>query len=241
MATFYDYVGGVASKYLRDRDASLTKSDTRGTSETRRVCNLDASGETEVGTTSNLHRQPNVSCAGISGTKHNVMEAGTSSGSALLLGWSSNQTDVLPRKSFDATAGRNPSLFVPGKSDTVALDAQTVKYLKQLGLDDKRISDIEGMTCSRIINHLVYCFDRGDDKVILNGKFTTPMTMLQLLPSLGSVPACHVGPVKFLGGPPDAKKRLQRGSVRTLLLDAIFVAACNEDQSKYQRFLNVRI
>jgi hypothetical protein len=109
--------------------------------------------------------------------------------------------------------------------------------LERLKLD---VAALEAMSCARVVNYLNYCFDYNESKIIVNGKMTTPVRFLQDLPSLAALPAREIGPVKFLGGPPNVERRLQRGSLLTLLLDRILRSFIDNDQ-KYQRFLNVKL
>ncbi len=238
MANNYDrYAGEITRCCLRRRETLSTVKATPGLESNH--CATSSSNDEITGryVTDDILRRKDVSNRGMDRKDGCSMETSTSDRPTLLLGWSPKQTDVLSGQPTNIIAGQPTPLYVPGKSEQITIDAGICSMFKRLKID---IDGLEGMSCSRVVNCLTYCFDCWDAKIIVNGKMTTPTRFLQNIPSLAAFPAKEIGPVKFLGGPPNSERRLQRGSFLTLLLDQILQSFIAGD-GKYQRFLNVKI
>jgi hypothetical protein len=97
-----------------------------------------------------------------------------------------------------------------------------------------------GMSASRAVNYLNYSFDNGLEEILMNGTRTTPIALMGELPGLHSVPASEVAPIAFWGGPP-GKRGWFDGSLLTLLIDRIMIAADDGNERLLARFLNLNV
>lgn len=153
------------------------------------------------------------------------MVNGTRNENLHILGRTSEQTSMVSRDSQDIAPRSNLRLFEP------QFNGQTSRptWFASMKLDH-----FQDITCSQCVNYLAYIFDASDRTISVGGLPTTPAQFLISLPSVATLPAAAVGPIKFAGGPP-SKLGTYRGSLLTFLVDLVLLAVANNDKKILKR------
>lgn len=93
------------------------------------------------------------------------------------------------------------------------------------------------ITCSQCVNYLTYIFDASEQPIIMGGLYTTPAKFLISLPSVATHLASTIGPIQFKGGPP-TQPGVYKGSLLTLLIDAMLQAVAINNKKILRRVQN---
>jgi hypothetical protein len=97
---------------------------------------------------------------------------------------------------------------------------------------------LKQLSVQRVVNYLTYVFKVGNNRIVVDNLVTTPLKMLEDLPSLASFKAIYV-PIKFCGGPP-TKVQQYEGTLLTFMLDYIMQAWSNGKRDVVQYFLELQ-
>lgn len=97
---------------------------------------------------------------------------------------------------------------------------------------------LKQLSVQRVVNYLTRIFKAGNNRIIVDNLVTTPLKMLEDLPSLASFKADFV-PIKFYGGPPTNFHQYE-GTLLTFMLDYIMQAWYNGKREIVQYFLELK-
>ncbi len=165
----------------------------------------------------------------------------------IILGRSTDQSKVLQGKPPRLIVGSNLHVLVQPFAGGIESDfgatlsasiSMVVKTCAKRGYIETALRDkLSSLSAARVVNCLNYSFDAGFDEIEFQGMASTPISLMSELPGLQAFKAEDVSPLSFWGGPPN-KQAWYEGSLLTMLLDQIMVAADKGNIKLLERFLS---
>lgn len=179
-------------------------------------------------------------CEGLDLSGRDKLVASTADTNIHILGRSPQSTGLLQGQSTHIVTGSGLRLFMPSLDSRIGTSTQLLDMLVKSPHIVQLRKRFASMKAVQAIHYLNYSFSADRNLIVLNGFHTMPQKLLKEFPSIERLYANEIGPLHFYGGPPN-KPGWYKGTLLTLLMDKVLLAASEGNTGLLERFLNVQL